>query len=249
MTRRTYALLGASVLTIGATTLFVSLVLVGSESGAVVAIAVLILGIVLASLGHTRSEIPPSLGLLFARAGYENTARLLEELGVRSKATYLPAAMCGGTPLAAIPVDGRTTPTGPKRRLESRLIARDGENGLFILAATPGSHSMELLDGPVGQTLDEAETALTALACGSLGLATAVHISSIENSLQVRFERHLETEPFANGAIETCLGSPLASIAATILAESMQCPVALGAETRKGDSLLVELRPREGYTQ
>lgn len=249
MTRRAYALLGASVLTIGVTTLFVSLAVVASEPGAVVAVAVLVLGIVLVSLGHTRPEVPPSLALLLARAGYDNTARLLEETGVRSRAVYLPSSMCGDTPMAAIPADGNTTLTYLQGKLASRLIVRDGEDGLALLLATPGSYSLGLLDAPVGRSLDEAETALTTLACGSLGLATAVHIGARETGLQVTFEGYAEPQRFTNGAVEACLGSPLAGIAATVLAESLQCPVVLQTEERSGRGLVVHVAARESAAE
>ncbi len=248
MNRRAYALLGASVLTIGGTTLFVSLVLVGSESGAVIAIAILVLGIVLVSLGQTKSAVPPSLALILARSGYDNTARLIEELGVHSRAVYLPSGLCEGVPLAAIPIAEHTTLTRLERPVESRLIARVGQSDMALLITTPGSFSLEMLDAPVGHSLDEAASALTTIVCGSLGLATAVSISDRGDRIHIRMEKYLRPAPLQNGRLEMCLGSPLASIAATVLAESLERPIEFESEKREGANLLVVLKREDGAT-
>ncbi|MFW6056516.1 MAG: hypothetical protein ACOC9B_04330 [Chloroflexota bacterium] len=245
MNRHTYALLGASILTIGGTTLFVSLVLVASESGAVVAIAILVLGLVLVSLGQTKSVVPPSLALILAKSGYDNTARLIEELGVHSRAVYLPSGLCEGVPLAAIPIAEHATLMRLKRPVESRLIARLGQGEMALLITTPGSFSLEMLDAPVGHTLDEAASALTTIVSGSLGLATAVSISDKGDQLHVRLENCLQPALLQNGSLEMCLGSPPASITATVLAESLERPVGFEFEKKEGAHLLVVLRQEE----
>ena len=246
MNRRAYALLGASVLTIGGTTLFVSLVLVGSESGAVVAIAVLVLGIVLVSLGQTKSAVPPSLALILARSGYDNTARLIEELGVDSRAVYLPSNLCGDVPMAAIPITENSTLLRLESPVESRLIARFGHSDMALLVTTPGSFSLEMLDTPLGHTLDEAASALTTIVCGSLGLATAVSVSDRVDRLHVRMDKSLRPALLQNGRLEMCVGSPMASIAATVLAESLEHPIRFESEKREGANLLVVLQREEG---
>ena len=100
MRQTRYYRLGAMLLVSGAAILAASLLLLRSAPGASTGIALLALGAIVLVLGDSRPRVSPELAQLLLHAGYDNLARLLEELGLRSPAIYLPASLCHGVPRA-----------------------------------------------------------------------------------------------------------------------------------------------------
>jgi hypothetical protein len=244
LSRRLYGLLGATILTVGATMLALSLLVLGSERGSVTAIAILILGLVFVSLSRIRPSVPPVFAWLLGSAGHDNMERLIEHFGLHEPGVYLPSTMCPEGPRVVLPLDGDIALPQPGRPVESRTLVQQGPGGkAMLVVVSPGSYALGLLEEEPGSTLDEATVALTSLACSTLGLAAVVRIGECGRRLTVTFERCHMFEPFDSGPMAACLGSPLAGIAATVLAETLRAPVRIDSERLSGADLIVTLEP------
>ena len=62
------------------------------------ALSAIILGLVSAMLGNARPDITPEASQMMLQTGVENIAALLEELGLTTRAVYLPSPESGGRP-------------------------------------------------------------------------------------------------------------------------------------------------------
>jgi len=161
----------------------------------------------------------------------ENTAALLEELGLRSKAVYLPSSMRDGHPQALVPlVDDREIQL-VKAKIPGRLVVRYGANpdDMAIAVTTPGSINIDMLETKPGPTAGEIEAAATYLLTGLLDLASSVsvNVTDAQVNAEVRGSKlHYEDIWFYR-----CLGSPIASILAAISSEALGKPVRIGEES------------------
>ena len=244
MRRRRYGPLGVSLIVSGASILGASLLLLRSEAGASTGIALLVLGGVLVVLEDSRPRVSPELSLLLMRAGYDNLARLLEELGLRARAVYLPSSLCQGTPRALIPLDGPGESLGRIGPVEERLVTRfgNGSGDVGLLVSTPGSDVLRLLPEPVGPSMDELGAAMTTLVAGTLDLASSVVVHEEAGRVRISYRGVRAMDELSVWAVERTVGSPLGAIAASLVAESKNCPVVMESELRDRGVHTVELR-------
>ena len=243
MDRTRYVQLGTALFLAGAGILAASLLLLRSYPGVSTGMALLVLGLVVLLLGKTAPGIAPELADLLARTGYENVGRLLEELGVRSRAVYLPAALLAGGAKALVPLTERAGETASERPLDDRLIVFFGEQGddAGLLVATPGSAALSLLAYPPGETMDEIGVALTQVAVSTLRIARAVELHDAGERVEVTFKGESIPSGWMSSAVESCLGSLPASIAAAIVAEAKGRRVTVESESILGSRRLVVL--------
>ena len=68
-------------------------------------ISALITSSVCFAIGNGQSKIPPEASIILSESGVENISAIVEELGLKSKAVYLPSSMTGDKPKALIPLD------------------------------------------------------------------------------------------------------------------------------------------------
>ncbi len=244
MRHRRYGPLGVSLIVSGASILGASLLLLGSEAGASTGIALVVLGGVLVVLEDSRPRVSPELSLLLMRAGYDNLARLLEELGLRARAVYLPSSLCHGTPRALIPLDVPGESLGRIGPVEERLVTRfgNGRGDVGLLVSTPGSDVLRLLPEPVGPSVDELSAAMMTLVAGTLDLASSVEVHEEDGHVWISYRGVRVTDERSAWAVERTVGSPLGAIAASLVAESKNCPVVMESELRDKDMHTVELR-------
>jgi hypothetical protein len=244
MRHRRYGPLGLSLIVSGASILGASLLLLRSEAGASTGIALLVLGGVLVVLEDSRPRVSPELSLLLMRAGYDNLARLLEELGLRARAVYLPSSLCHGTPRALIPLDVTGASLGGIGPVEERLVTRfgNGSGDVGLLVSTPGSGVLRLLPGPVGPSMDELGAAMTALVAGTLDIASSIVVHEEAGHLWISYRGVRAMDERSAWALERTVGSPLGAIAASLVAESKNCPVVIESELWDKDMHTVELR-------
>ena len=244
MRQTRYYRLGAMLLVSGAAILAASLLLLRSAPGASTGIALLALGAIVLVLGDSRPRVSPELAQLLLHAGYDNLARLLEELGLRSPAIYLPASLCHGVPRALIPLSGESVVPSTLRVAEDRLIARfsDAPDGVGLLVSTPGTQTLRLLPSGVGSSIDELSVSLQMLTAGTLDLVQNVELHEVDSTISVEYRGVTKDSEAPALAVQQTLGSPLAAIAATLTAESRQQPVVIESETEGEGSLSVRLR-------
>jgi len=210
---------------------------------AALALSAIILGLVSAMLGNARPDITPEASQMMLQTGIENLAALLEELGLRSRAIYLPSPESGGRPRAIIPLDENGIVPSAGQTLPGRLIARYGPNleDIGLVITTPGAVSLDSVGLTPGGGPDLIEGTLNHILVGIMDLADSVSVHTGDNSIIVEV-----TKPklkYENIWFYRCLGSPLASIAATVASQALALPVRVAGEqeTKKGTRIEIEV--------
>lgn len=209
----------------------VSYFIIGSIPFAAIGISTIIIGFTCIGLANTRPSISPEACQLILKTGMENTGALLEELGLRNRAIYLPSAMRDGHPQALVPlVDGKTIEK-IRGKIPGRLIVRYGASTdeMAIAVTTPGSINLEMLENKPEPTSDGIEAAITYILTGVLDLASSVTVSISDSLINVEVSgARLQYDDIW---YYRCLGSPIASIAAAISCEAMGKPVRIKEES------------------
>lgn len=167
---------------------------------------------------------------MILRTGMENTAALIEELGLRGKAIYVPSTMRDGHPQALIPLTDSKEIKLAREKIPGRLIVRYGANpdDMAIAVATPGSLNIDMLTTKPGPTAAEIEAAATYVLTGLLDIASSVTVSMTDSRVNIEIKgAKLRYEDIW---YYRCLGSPIASIAAAISCEALGRPVRIEDE-------------------
>jgi hypothetical protein len=188
------------------------------------------IGFTCIALANARPYISPEASELILKTGMENTSALLEELGVRNKAIYLPSSLREGRPQALIPLTGILDTGRIRAKIPGRLIVRygDGPGDMALAVTTPGSISLEKLESKPGPNAADIEAAVTYVLTGLLDLANNVTVNMGDGEVKVEVSGprlHYEDIWYYR-----CLGSPVASIVATIVCEALGKPVRIAEE-------------------
>lgn len=242
--RDPYRLLGMGLCLAGAVFTPIAYLILESAPLSAVALSAIVIGIVCVALANTRPYISPEASQILLKAGMENTAALLEELGLKNKALYLPSTMRDGRPQAIVPLEEGNA-ASIQGKIAGRLIVRYGAapEAIAIAVTTPGSMSTELLKTPPGPTSAEIESAASYILTGVLDLASAVTVNLSDTRIDVLVKGarlHWEDIWYYR-----CLGSPIASIVAAICSEALGKPVRIGEESyNRGESrITLEVLP------
>ena len=226
-----YRILGLSLTLAGVIFAPMSLFVMNSVLLTAMGISAIIVGFSCIALANTRPYISPEACEIILKTGMENTAALLEELGLRNKAVYLPSSMRDGHPQALIPLTDERTIQQVRGKIPGGLIVRYGTHpdDMAIAVTTPGSINIDMLETKPGPTSEEIETAISYILVGLLDLASSVSVSMSDKRVNVEIKEprlHYEDIWYYR-----CLGSPLASIAATISSEALSKPVKIDKES------------------
>ena len=230
-----YRLSGIVLAVAGALTAPVFYFIVGSVPLTAVSFSAVITGFTCIVLANARPYISPEACQTLLKTGMENTAALLEELGLRARAVYVPSGWRGGSAQALVPLNGSGDLHRFKEKLPGRLIVRcgPGEDDMAIAVTTAGSVNLDLLPRKPGPSPEEIESALGYLLTGVLDIAGGVSVYLADS--QVRVEVNGARMMEENVWYYRCLGSPLASIVTTVVSEALDKPVRILEETaRKG---------------
>jgi len=201
----------------------------------------LILAFILLALGKTIPKIPPEVSILLLKTGIDNISTIVEELGIRGKAIYLPSSLTSGKPQALIPLHSNSLQSPVTKNLPQRLIVKYGTSpdDIGLLLSTTGTTATGMLKLRPGPTSDELESALTSLFTGILGVADGTRV--------VTSESHISVEIY-NPRIENnthwphqCLGGPLASVVASVAADAWNRPVTINQEEHYKGKCSIEL--------
>jgi len=208
-------------------------------------ICMLILSFILLALGRTLPKLPPEICSLLLETGIDNMATIVEELGVRTKAAYLPSSLTEGRPQALIPLHANPALPPITKSLPQRLIVRygNGPDDIGLLLSTIGSTAVGMLETKPGPSSDELESALTYLFTGILGVADRTRVTHQQNHIQVEIHNpRLEDKPTW---YHQCLGGPLASVVASVAAEAWNKPVTIKKEENRKEKYHIELEVLE----
>lgn len=244
MARNPYLRLGIVLTLAGAVLAPVFYFVVASVPLTALALSAIILGLVSAMLGNARPNITPEASQMMLRTGVENIAALLEELGLRSRAIYLPSSG-SGRPRAVIPLSEDGPLPGKGKDMPDRLIARYGPNleDVCLVVTTPGAVSLDSVAIAPGGGPDQIEAALNHILVGIMDLADSVSAHSVGDRIVVEMAN--PKLKYDNIWFYRCLGSPLASIAATVASQALDRAVRVASEqeTRKGARIEIEMLP------
>lgn len=204
-------------------------------------ICMLILSLILIALGRAVPKLPPEVCSLLLETGIDNIATLIEELGIKTKAIYLPSSLARNRPQAFIPLHSNGSRPEITRALPQRLIARYGASpeDIGLLISTIGSTATGMLESKPSANPDELELALTSLLAGRLGVANGTRVICYNNHIKVEIIKpRLE-----NGASwsHQCLGGPLATVVASIAAEAWDKPITIQQEEQINGKHYIEL--------
>ena len=237
-----YSLLGWGLLLAGIGVLPTAYWLLHSIPIIALGISLITVGIICLTLGKTRPKISPELSNLLMDTGVENLGSLLEELGLKARGMYLPSSLCGGKPKAIIPLHHNPHYPNIRKPLQQRLVVSFGEDpeDIGILVTTTGSNILDTLEKKPGASPEEIATALTTLLVGTLDIAGGVNVSIGDNRAIVRISHPRLRESSNSWAVQS-LGSPAASIAASIVAEALEKPVVIDSETSKHQENIITM--------
>ncbi len=189
------------------------------------AISFVMLGLVSITLANTRSAISPEASQMMLEAGMENIAVLLEELGLKGKAIYLPRSLRDGRAQALIPIMNDYSSIVIRNKIPGRLIVRYGRDpqDVGVAVSTPGSVCLDGLTVQPGRTSVEIESALSTIMVGMLDIASSVSVNIVDNLVNVKVSK--PKLGYQNIWFLQSMGSPLASIAAATTSEALDKPV------------------------
>ncbi len=237
-----YVQLGFVLLIMGSGLVAVSMFFLASIPVVTLGSATVILSVVCFGLEHSIPRVSVPMGILLMEAGQHNIAALAEELGATQRAWYLPSSMttCGAR--ALLPLG--PAPDFSRMRLPAhdRLITHYGasDQDVGILVITPGSVVVQRLENRPGPEPQQLETALSKLLVGELNAARSVTVSVSQDQLLIHLTgATIGTPLYASHAL---LGSPVASIVASVTAEALGKPISIDRETISKNDALLELR-------
>ena len=242
LTRSSYTLLGLGLTLAGSMLSLTSYMVLHSIPLTSLGISTVILGVVSLALGRAQPEISPEAVSILLESSLENVSALVEELGLNTKAVYMPSSITGGEPKALIPLHSNPNPPKPKTSLPKRLVVKYGSNSedLGLLITTPGSTIINLLESKPGSAPADVESTISSLLTGITDMADSVKLTIEGERILVEVSKpRLEHR---NASIYTCLGSPLASIIASIVAEALNEPVMIENEEYSKGKAVIELK-------
>jgi hypothetical protein len=236
-----YRVLGISLATAGAILAPVFYFIVGSPALTATGISTIILGFTCIAVANARPYLSPEAAQMLLKTGMVNIAALLEEMGLHNKAIYLPSSSNNGHPRAMIPLSGESAFTNFKSKLPDRFIVRygTGKEDMAIAVTTPGSVNLSTPGNRPGPTESEIEAALNYLLTGVLDIAGGATVTSSNNQVRIRIKAARMN--YENIWYYRCLGSPIASIAATVVSEAMDKPVRILDETKEKGNMQITL--------
>ncbi|MFC1898810.1 hypothetical protein ACFLXP_00535 [Chloroflexota bacterium] len=226
-----YRTLGLVLCVTGALFSPVAYFIVGSVPITALGLSAVMIGFTCIVLANARPYISPEACQLMLKTGMENTAALLEELGLKNKAIYLPASMRDGHAQALIPLTDSADIDRIKQKLPGRLIVRYGANpdDMAIAVTTAGSINIDLLENKPRPTAEEMGSAVTYILTGVLDIADSVTLNMTDGLVYTEVKGsklHYEDIWYYH-----CLGSPTASIVAAVTSEALEKPVRIKEES------------------
>lgn len=160
----------------------------------------------------------------------ENTAALIEGLGLSSKAIYMPSIMRDGDQQALIPLEKNENFSSIKEILPDRLIVRYGQNpdDLAISVTTPGSISLDWYETIPGPSAGEIEFTINHVLSEVVKIADSASVILADDRIYIAVSNPKPV--FEDTWYYQCMGSPIASIIAAVSSEALGKPVRIFEE-------------------
>jgi hypothetical protein len=243
VTNNAYTMLSAGLALTGALLTVMAYFVLRSTPLSALGISTMIVAAVSFSLGRGQPKIPPEASAILLQSGVENVSAIVEELGLKAKAIYLPSSMTSGKPQALIPLHSNPHPPQLGRIiLPKRLIVKHGPKSedVGLLVTTAGSAVGSLVTAKTDASEGDLEATLGLILASTVNLADGARVTVNGDAIRVEVSKpRLEQGKMW---IYESLGSPLASIVASIVAEVLDQPVSVQQEQYSRDKCVVELK-------
>jgi hypothetical protein len=240
--RSSYATLGLGLVFTGVLLALLSYFVLLSIPLTALGISAVILSGVCFALARGMPMVSPEASAILFDSGLENISAIVEELGLQSKAVYLPSSLAGGKPKALLPLDSSTDFPRIERALPKRLIVQFGGNpkDMGVLLTTPGSGVAGRVSSVESASSGDLESSLELVLVGTVSLVDSVKVSLVESKVLVEISNpRMESK---NMWVYEWLGSPLASIVASVVAEVLNKPVSIVKEEMGRAKRFIELK-------
>jgi len=244
--RRAYRAVSLILIPSGVLLFTLAFLMLNSTPLSALGISMMILGSVILALSTGIPRIPAEASRLMLESSIRNASALIEELGLRSKALYLPSRLTDGKPMALIPLISNPEPPKIDKPLPKRLIVRFGskQEDVGVLMETSGSIAAGMFEKPSEPsepTAGALESSLSTILVNVLGVVDSVKASIDGDRVIVELSNPKLTIDSKTLASEV-LGSPLASTVASLAAEALDKPITVEGEEQTKNRLLVRLR-------
>jgi hypothetical protein len=220
-----YRLLGLILGLFGAALTAVAYFVIDSIPLTTLGISSVIVGMTCLVLGNSRPNISPEACQVLLETGMENSGALLEELGVRNRAIYLPSGMRDGHSQALVPLKEGIDARQIVNRLSGNLFVQYGvspdETGIAI--TNVGCVNVDRMGDKPGPTAGDIAATTKYLLSRFVNVVEKVRVRMDDGKVEV--EIHGDRLGGENAWYYQCLGSPIASIAAAVTSEALQHPV------------------------
>lgn len=236
-----YSTLGLGFTLFGFLLGFVSYFVLVSIPFTALGISTFILGCVCFALSRGQARISSEVSEILLEAGMENVSAIVEELGLKSKAVYLPSSLANGKLKVLIPLKSNPDFEDITKNLPKRLIVKFGKNDedVGILIVPPGSGFSDKISAIDDAKAADIESGLESILVGNICLVDSVKVTMGDGRILVEVSNYrLESN---NLWIYGLLGSPLASMIASVVAEILDKPVSVVSEDKKRAKNFVEL--------
>lgn len=227
--------LGISLLILGLGVTAIGYLILNSVPLFILGISIVIMGILAAWGEESTDKIINEL----MKVSWDNVAALIESVGIINKAIYIPSTMVQGSSAYAL-----ITPTQPRElvKVPTGLVIKYGPmpHEVGILIRTMGTKAVELCS-QAGAISNELESSLNNCIVNHLGLARRV-ISYIDGDrVSVVVNDPRLSDVYRDTVVRSVLGSPMASIVASVVAESLGRPVLYDTESMRGNELRIDM--------
>lgn len=243
MSENTYRALSVYLAVIGACIAVLSFFILNSNPLTSLGISTIIIGAVSFAISRGQPKIPAMASSILLQSGVENISAFVEELGLKSKAIYLPSSISGDKPKALIPIEENAEVN--KKVLPKRLIVNYGNKAgaMGLLLFTPGSAVGEMVEPKPDASGGDLEAAISSV-LGTINLADGVRATLEGDRVVVEVVNpRLEVEKMW---VYESIGSPIASIVASVSAQVLDRPVTLVNELNTKNKLVVKLKAMGG---
>ena len=236
-----YKIFGLGLCVVGAAFAPVSYFVIDSIPLTAVGISAFMIGISCIILVYTIPSLSPSTYQLMLKTGLENTANLLEGLGLSNRAVYLPSGMTNGSPQAVIPLTGNVDINSLKEIMPDRFLVSYGKNtgDMAVSVITPGTINMSVLTTLPGPTADEIETAINYILVEMLDIAESASVILVNDRLYIAVTNPKKV--FDDTRYYQCMGSPIASIIASVSSEALGKPIMISEENPENEQTMITL--------
>lgn len=239
-----YAISGSGLIIVGLMLFFAAYIILRSTPLAALGISTLILGITTIALADPKKRMPYETSKILFESNIDNVSALLEELGLNSKAIYLPSSMTQGKPRTLIPL--HMSPQIPRinSSLSKRLVVRYGPDpdDMGLLITTLGSTIVSTMKIKPDDAPGKLEATLSTVFTSIVEIADNAKVDVIGQKILVEVMNPRQGDNNQNIQIYDCIGSPLASIVSSIAAEVYDRPIVVEGERQQKGKSIIELR-------